>query len=121
MKTAEELEVDIGLGPKSITVFTDANGRTVTKLSGGGVIETECSLWALRCVVRRRGLDAAIDAGIAALGVNQQAAAWAQWNFDGGKLSRSDVLVRQVKGWVGYNDRQMDALFVAAVAVEGLR
>ena len=121
MKTAQEIEIDAGLAPGSLTVSTDQSGCAVATLAGGEVLETECSLWALRCVCTRRGLDAAINAGIAALNENQRTAAHAQWNYAGDKLSRSDILVRQIRGWIGYNHRQMDTLFSAAIAIEASR
>lgn len=120
MRTASEIEIEFGLPAGSVRINTDASGRSELTTSGSPVV-VECSLWALRCVVRRKGFDAVIDAGIAALGLNQQTAAWAQWTFAGGKLSRSDVLVKQIAGWIGYNQRQMDTLFSSAVAVEALR
>lgn len=121
MKTPVEIEIELGLTPGLLTVSSDDSGRPVAMLAGGVVIETECSLWALRCVCTRRGFDTVIDAGIAALAVNQRTAAHAQWNYAGDKLSRSDFLVKQIRGWIGYNQRQMDTLFAAAVAVEALR
>ena len=107
--TPKDIEAALSL-PAFSVLISDGEVR-----ADGAVICPECSLWALRCMIRRRGLDAAIDAGIAALAPNQQTAAWAQWNYAGDKLSRSDVLVKQIRAWIGYNERQMDALFAAAV------
>lgn len=120
MKTASAYETDLGLPAGSVRVVTTNGGEEVFD-GANAKIESECSLWALRCIVRRLGFDAAIDAGIAALAVNQQTAAWAQWNYAGDKISRSDFLVKQIRGWIGYNQRQMDVLFASAVAVEKLR
>lgn len=120
MTTAAEIETTLGLTAGSVTVHTDDAGRTAVMVAGER-IEAECARWSLRCVCTRKGFDAAIDAGIAALPENQRTAARAQWDHDGGKLSRSDILVRQIRGWIGYNHRQMDTLFAAAIAIEAAR
>lgn len=120
MKTASEIETEFGLTTGSVLVITHAAG-TAEVTSGGQPIVLEVSLWALRCACTRKGFDSAIDAGIAALSENQRTAARARWDHDGGKLSRHDVLVRQIRGWIGYNQRQMDTLFSAAIAIEAAR
>ena len=120
MKTASEIETELGLPAGSVLLNTAADGsQKIT--SGGAPVVLEVSRWALRCACTRKGFDPAIDAGIAALAENQRTAARAQWDHDGGKLSRSDILVRQIRGWIGYNHRQMDTLFSAAIAIEASR
>lgn len=123
MKTPAEIESELGLpsGTVRLNAVPPVFADTVATTSDGVSVVTECSLWALRCVCTRGGFDTVIDAGIAALAVNQRTAAHAQWNYAGDKLSRSDFLVKQIRGWIGYNQRQMDTLFAAAVAVEALR
>lgn len=120
MKTPAEIETEFGLAAGSVRLSTDTSGRIDITANGSPVV-VEVSLWALRCACTRKGFDATIDAGIAALTENRRTAARAQWDHDGGKLSRYDVLVRQIRGWIGYNQRQMDTLFAAALAIEAAR
>ena len=120
MTTASEIETELGLDAGSVTVNTKDSGRPAVMVAGKR-IETECSLWALRCICTRRGFDAAIEAGMAALAPNPQGVARAMWQFYSQPLTRSDWLVKQLRVWIGYNNRQMDALFAAAVELEAAR
>lgn len=120
MKTHAEVEAELGLAAGSAVLNTDESGRLVITVSGAR-IETECSLWALRCICTRRGLDAAIETGMAALEANPQGVARAMWQFRSGKLSRSDWLIKKLRVWIGYTERQMDALLAACVELEAAR
>ena len=120
MKTASEIEIELGLAAGSVTVHTDDAGRSAVMVAGER-IETSCSLWSLRCICTRRGFDAAIETGMASLEVNPQGVARAMWQFYSQPLTRSDWLIKQLRVWIGYNDRRMDALFAAAVELEAAR
>ena len=120
MTTASEIETELGLDAGSVTVNTEDSGRPAVMVAGKR-IETECSLWALRCICTRRGLDAAIETGMAALEANPQGVARAMWQFKSGKLSRSDWLIKKLRVWIGYTQRQMDALLAACVELESAR
>lgn len=120
MKTPAEIETELGLQAGTVRLGTDTEGRLEITSNGSPVV-VECSLWALRCICTRRGFDPAIETGMAALGTNPQGVARARWNYAGDKITRYDRIVKQLRGWVGYNERQMDALFAAAVELEAAR
>lgn len=120
MKTPAEIETDYELPAGSVRVTTTASG-IVEITAAGAPLVVECSLWALRCICTRRGFDPAIESGLAALAVNPQGVARAMWNFSGEKLTRSDWIVRKLKVWIRYSERQMDELFSAAAAIEASR
>ncbi len=116
--TAAEIEVDLGLPAGTVRVESGTDGERV--FSGATeIVEVSCYLWSLRCIITRRGLDSAVAAGIAALGTNPQHVANARWNYCGDRLSRNEWLVKSLRTWIGYTNRQMDNLFAACVELEG--
>ena len=121
MNTPSEIEIELGLEPGSLTVSSDERGNPVAKLADGTVVETSCTLWALRAACTRRSLNDAVAAGIAALPEAQRAVAEARWNFPGERFLRSSVFMRQLRGWIGYNQRQMDGLLSQASVIEAAR
>lgn len=74
----------------------------------------KCPLWAARALCTRRGKDAAVTAGIAALTANAQQVANARWTYGGEPLERNEWFTKNLRVWLGYTNPQMDAFFAAA-------
>lgn len=117
MKTASDFEAALGLPVGSVRVESNSDGLRV--FSGPSeVVEISCYLWSLRCIIERRELGAAVNAGIAALEKNQKQVANARWNYCSERLSRNEWFVKNLRTWIGYTNRQMDKLFFACIELE---
>lgn len=116
-KTAEQIETDLGLASGSVRVESDVEQERIYSGSTE-VVVVSCYLWSLRCIIERRGLTAAVAAGIAALGTNPRQVANARWTYCGEKLSRSEWFIKNLRTWIGYTNRQVDNLFAACTELE---
>lgn len=121
MKTGsiEALESSLGLAVGTAkAVFTESGGCTVTGQDSIPItVLVSCEQWRLRAMCTRRGKDAAVVAGIAALATNQQQVANARWSYCGAPIQRDEWLSKHLRVWMGYTNKQFDDFFTSAQAL----
>lgn len=121
MKTATTSDLDTSLGIPNGMASVQLNANGTADVTGPDNIPIsvvlESELWRLRALCTRRGKDAAVMAGIAALTTNQRQVANARWNYCGLPIQRDEWLSKLLRVWMGYNNKQFDAFFTEAQAL----